>query len=695
MTTTVYRDSFEGLDEATYRRRKRAWVLYDWANSAFATTILAAVLPAYYSGVAGANLPSEATATGYWSVTLSLSLFIVAILSPILGTVSDVVRGKKKFLALFAGIGIVGTGLLVLVGTGDWLLASILFLIGRVGFSASIVFYDALLPHVARPDDVDRLSASGYAVGYLGGGLLLAVNVVMIFVLGSEWGARLSFLSVAIWWAIFTVPVLRVVPEPPAVTTALRAGRSVLGATIDQLRTTFRDLRQYRELFKFLIAFLIYNDGIGTIIGLAVIYGAELGFGTLELVGALLLVQFVGIPFSLIFGRLPYPTEPRRAIFLAFILWNAIMMPLVGLGSKRLLDADLTGAPLPDYETVGAAVGTDDYAADDPDVVALGLVDPDDTARAFEAAPADMWQSAAVDEAEFDDEALTYVSSDTPGAAYQIDYNGRAIELFHSEGPDRGIFRVYLDGEPYAFEDADDDLETGEVDAYRGTVRWNNRLTIEADDEGTHTLMVINTGRADERAEGTRIDLGRVEVLPPARESNLGIVLGILAAIELVGLALAWTIGGRLVRGLAETLNTKRAVLLALLVYSVIAIWGYFIDAVLEFWLLAWMVAIVQGGSQALSRSLYASLSPRAKSGEFFGFFSVMEKFAGIIGPAIFAFAIAIFGSSRPAVLSLIVLFIVGGLLLLRVDVDEGRRIAKAEDEALFGSGAVKGDPAS
>ncbi len=131
-------------------------------------------------------------------------------------------------------------------------------------------------------------------------------------------------------------------------------------------------------------------------------------------------------------------------------------------------------------------------------------------------------------------------------------------------------------------------------------------------------------------------------------------------------------------------LNTKRSVLLSLLVYSVIAIWGYFIDAVIEFWLLAWLVAIVQGGSQALSRSLYASMSPRAKSGEFFGFFSVMEKFAGIIGPIIFATMVALFGSSRPGILSLIVLFIIGGWLLTRVNVDEGRRIAEAEDAALF-----------
>ncbi|MBN1566104.1 MAG: MFS transporter, partial [Anaerolineae bacterium] len=675
MTAATQPASFAGLDDATYQRRKRAWAMYDWANSAFATTILAAVLPAYYSSVAGATLPTEATATGYWSLSLAISLFIVALLSPILGTISDVVRGKKKFLSLFAGIGVIGTGLLVLVGTGDWLLASILFIAGRIGFSASIVFYDALLPHVAKPEDVDRLSTTGYAMGYLGGGLLLAINVVMIMFLGGEWGARLSFLSVAIWWAVFSLPVLRIVPEPPAAAhAALQTGQNVLNASFSQLRATFRDLRQYRELFKFLIAFLIYNDGIGTIIGMAVIYGAELGFDTLELVAALMLVQFAGIPFSFIFGRIPYKGEPKRAFFLAFILWNLVMLPLAGIAGRSGLDSSLSGAALPDYETTSDVVGTDTYDADESDVIQLGTTDH----GAFTLADA-LWTSETPADA-----GHTYVTSADPAAAYTITYYGRGVELLYSEGPDRGIFRVLLDGEPYAFEDADEDLAVGEIDAYRKTVRWNNHLVIEAAADGEHTLVVENTGQQNTKSSGSRLDLGQLEVLSPPRESSLLLILGALAVIELVGLAFAWFIGAQLFARLAAQLNTKRAVLLALAVYSVIAVWGFFLDAVIEFWLLAWMVAVVQGGSQALSRSLYASMSPRAKSGEFFGFFSVMEKFAGVIGPMLFALAVAIFGSSRPAILSLIALFLIGGWLLLHVDVDAGRRIAQAEDAELL-----------
>ncbi len=148
------------ISEHEYRRRINAWTMYDWANSAFATTILAAVLPIYFSQVAGDSLPSATVATSYWSFGLSISLLIVAVISPILGTVSDIMRGKKKFLAVFAGLGIVATALLVLVSTGDWVLASILGVVGRIGFSGANTFYDALLPHVARPEDRDRVSAA-------------------------------------------------------------------------------------------------------------------------------------------------------------------------------------------------------------------------------------------------------------------------------------------------------------------------------------------------------------------------------------------------------------------------------------------------------------------------------------------------------------------------------------------------------
>ncbi|MGC9469331.1 MAG: MFS transporter [Anaerolineae bacterium] len=480
-----------------------AWCMYDWANSAFATTILAAVLPVYYSLVAGATLPSPEVATAYWSLGLSLSLLVVAVMSPILGTISDVVRSKKRFLALFASMGIAGTGLLILVDTGDWLLASILFVLARIGFTSANVFYDALLPHVASSgEEQDRVSARGYAMGYLGGGILLAINALMIAQLEGTWGPRLSFLSVAIWWAVFSIPLFRRVPEPPSATARLTPGESVISVTFRRLVEVFRDIRRYKELFKFLVAFLIYNDAIGTIISLATIYGAELGFDSTQLILALLLVQFVGIPFSLIFGRLPSKTESRRPHFLAFIVFNLIALPLVGMVGSRVLP----------------------------------------------------------------------------------------------------------------------------------------------------TLTLVR-------------------------------ILGLLLAIQVVGVLFALIAGRPLFSRLVAGFDTRRSIILALIIYAVIAVWGFFLRSVVEFWLLAWMVAVVQGGSQALSRSMYATLSPAAKSGEFFGFFSVMEKFSAILGPLLFAAAATLFGSSRPAILSLIIFFVVGIVLLRLVDVEAGIRVAREEDE--------------
>ena len=164
--------------------------------------------------------------------------------------------------------------------------------------------------------------------------------------------------------------------------------------------------------------------------------------------------------------------------------------------------------------------------------------------------------------------------------------------------------------------------------------------------------------------------------------------LGILLAIQLVGFLFAYFLGPALFAGLAEKFNTKRSIILALVTYGIISVWGFFLNSVIEFWFLAWMVATVQGGSQALSRSLYASMSPASKSGEFFGLFGVMEKFSAILGPILFAAAGATFASSRPAILSLIAFFIIGGWLLTKVDVDEGRKVAKAEDAEFLTSPA-------
>lgn len=430
------------MDEKLRKRAITAWTMYDWANSAFATTIMAAVLPVYYASVAGANLPGN-MATVYWGYTTSISLLVAAVLGPILGAVADFSGAKKRFLAIFMAIGVAGTALLYFVQSGDWLMASIFFVLGELGFAGSLVFYDSLLPHIARPDEVDMVSSRGYAIGYLGGGILLAINLAMIQLAPAETRAfmtRLSFVTVAVWWFIFTIPLLRFVPEPARRIAAGEAGRNPVLVSFTRLGQTFREITLYRELFIFLVAFWFYNDGIGTIIKMATIYGAEIGIGQSTLIGTLLLVQFVGIPFAFLFG-------------------------------------------------------------------------------------------------------------------------------------------------------------------------W-----------------------------------------------------------------------------LARKIGTKQSIYLSLLVYTAIAIGGYFLQKEWQFWALGIAVATVQGGSQALSRSLFSRLVPRSKSAEFFGFFSVSEKFAGIVGPFIFAVVGQLMGSSRLSIISLIFFFIVGAVLLSRVNEAEGVRIAEQEEQSLLAS---------
>jgi UMF1 family MFS transporter len=422
-----------------HQRAIRAWTMYDWANSAFVTTVSAAVLPVYYSKVASSNLPPN-VATANWAFTTAIALILVAFLGPVLGAMADFSGSKKRFLTIFVCVGVTGTALLYLVKTGDWLMASLFFIIGSIGYSGANVFYDSLLPHIARPDEIDSVSSRGYAMGYFGGGILLAVNLGMIMLVPdnlTQLMTRITFITVAVWWLVFTIPLWRNISEPPR---RLQPGEefiSPLKASLKRLGTTFAEIRKYRQLLKFIFAFWLYNNGIGTIIFMASIYGTELGFSSTTTIGTLLMVQFVAIPFALLFGWLP------------------------------------------------------------------------------------------------------------------------------------------------------------------------------------------------------------------------------------------------------KKMGTKPAILLSLGVYTLIAIGGYFLTREIHFWILGFCVATVQGGSQALSRGLCGRMMPKSKSAEFFSFFSVSEKIAGTIGPLVFGVVSKLMGGSRLSIVSLIIFFIAGGLLLTKVDENEGFRVAQDEETAL------------
>ncbi len=306
-------------------------MMYDWANSAFATTMLAAVLPIFYYDVAGKNL-NEDLAASYWGYTQSIALILVAILSPLLGAIADLSGSKLRFLRVFATLGILASALFVFVDEGDYVLASILMIVGMIGFSGGNTFYDSMLTNLVPIDQRDIVSSKGYTMGYVGGGILLAVDLLMIQkpgLFGLENGLQgtyAAFLSVAVWWYIFSRPIFRTVgPFLPKPVVQHRLGEYV-GAGARRLLHTLRSIKHYPELIKYLIAFWLFSDGINTVIAMATIYGKTIGIETSHLIIALLITQFVGIPFTLLFGKIAVRLGSRKSLVITLSTYVGIVM---------------------------------------------------------------------------------------------------------------------------------------------------------------------------------------------------------------------------------------------------------------------------------------------------------------------------------------------------------------------------------
>lgn len=431
-----------------HRPELRAWAMYDWGISAMQTVIMAAVYPIFFSQYAAYPL-GKIEATAWYGYVQTIGAVLIAVLAPFLGALADFRAAKKKFLGTFMIVGVAATSAMFFIGRGDIMLASVLLVLSLAGATGSTTFYEALLPHIASEEEMDRVSTAGYALGYIGGGVLLALNILIIQNPGliglssgpgltpeqSSLPTRIAFVSVGVWWLLFSIPVLRTVPEPPR---TIEADESLdvnpYRVAITRLGETLRALRGYKQAFLMMLAFTIYNDGIQTIIKMGAVYGDTLGIERKHLIAAILLVQFVGVPCAFAFG---------------------------------------------------------------------------------------------------------YFS---------------------------------------------------------------------------------------------------------------------------------------------KFLGTKNSVLLGITAYAGICIYGYGMSNTREFYILAIMIGLVQGGTQALSRSMFANLVPKHKSGEFFGFFSVFEKFGGILGPLVFAIAVGQFESSRVGILSVIAFFVVGGAVLMFVNIPEGERVAREAD---------------
>jgi len=328
---------------ALHRPELRAWALYDWANSALFTVVITAVFPVFYAKVLAADLdPDLRRSTFGWATTFSL--LVAAVLSPLLGALADYARIKKKLFGAFVALGVLSTAGLFFLRPGDWELGRVLFGLANVGAAGSFVFYDALLSHVAREDELDQLSTTGYAVGYLGGGLCLALAVFMIqqpalFGLDGEdetLPARTGFLVAALWWALFSIPVFVRVSEPPGALEAdERRGLNPVRVAFTRLSETLRELRRWRAAFLMMVAFLVYNDGIGTVIRMAALFGEQNGIPTDTMRLAILVVQFVGIPCAILFGRLAARIGAKAAVLVALGVYVVIAVVAHGMNTER------------------------------------------------------------------------------------------------------------------------------------------------------------------------------------------------------------------------------------------------------------------------------------------------------------------------------------------------------------------------
>jgi len=308
-----------------------AWALYDWANSAFAATVVAAFFPAFYAALAADAGLSAADSHFWFNVALTVSSVLAAIAAPALGAIADAGGRRKQFLAAFAFVGVLMTAALAWVHAGMWHVALVFYSAGSIGFAGANTFYDSMLLDVSAPEDYDVVSADGFALGYLGGGLLLAANVAMVnfpqwFGLAGPGDAvAASFITVAAWWAAFTLPLLFMVGEaqPSPRPSARRAMREGLAS----LRATFHQARSMKTLLLFLVAYWFYIDGVGTIFKTAVFFGAVvLGLPTASLITAILLTQFISFPAALLFGWLGKRISARRGILICIGVYAAVIV---------------------------------------------------------------------------------------------------------------------------------------------------------------------------------------------------------------------------------------------------------------------------------------------------------------------------------------------------------------------------------
>lgn len=316
-----------------------SWALYDWANSAYAVTVMSGFFPLFFKQYWADSLSAQES-TYQLGLANSIASLAIVVLAPVLGSIADCAGSKKKFLFLFTFLGVTMCASLFMLEQGRWQLALAIYIFACIGFMGGVSFSDSLLVHVSAKKDLDRSSALGYALGYLGGGLLFALCVWMVqspqlFGIDTvEQAVKLSFLFVAIWWLIFSIPVFVWVSESPS---PVKGSSSInnVWAGFKQLHRTFRQIKELKVVFIFLLAYWLYIDGVDTIVRMAVDYGLSLGIDSNDLIIALLITQFIGFPSAIVFGHIGERMGPKKGIMIAIVVYIFVTFWAYQMNSSR------------------------------------------------------------------------------------------------------------------------------------------------------------------------------------------------------------------------------------------------------------------------------------------------------------------------------------------------------------------------
>ena len=549
------------------RRVIRAWCIYDWANSAFATSGVAAITPIYFVFLFKEALGESATVFGInftgssvWSLAVVISTLTVALSSPVLGVISDRVPIKKTLLWVYTTGGALFTALAFFSAyTGHpwaWLIGT--FALANIGFSGSLVFYNSFLPHLAPRRLWDDISSRGFAFGYAGGGLLLLAHLALILATRdtdfADLATRIAILSIAIWWFGWAIWTLRVMPEPVIHSPARGlTAWSALAMGFRELSLTFRKIRRFKVVLAYLAAYLLFNDGLQTVLAIAGAFAADtLGISLAFNMATIVIIQFVAVPGALFFAWLAMKISTKRALATSLVVWIVIVLlgvAIVPLSPSAHTDFDLQLQHRP---------GTNEY--------------------------------------------LVTKAPESDDSEHVLRWGG---ETWH--------------------------LEEGSTLTPRQVRNLPN--AIRSSDDFRYSLSIQGGGRDGESAIG------------PAHPSELG-----------SGLVDWWP-------------TTVREILWKPLGLAV----GY------QWLLLGVLVGMVIGGSQALARSLFAQITPGSRSGEFFSFFGFISRTSSVLGPILYIAATSLF-DTRVAVVSILLIIVAGTILLRRVDVNEGIRVAASEE---------------